>query len=97
MHNRRGDRMEKPSDAAQATRVLWYGAWFDVALGVAALLWGDLLFRPGTPPVLGLSMGTIVGLAFLLFAAPATFALYYYRRAQEATQKPAARAPIEKL
>jgi hypothetical protein len=89
--------MKKPSDSAQATRMLLYGAWLDVALGVAALLWGDLLFPPGTPSVLGLTMGTIVGLAFLLFAAPASIALYYYRRAQEAPQRPGARGPIEKL
>jgi hypothetical protein len=89
--------MKNPSDSSQATRMLWYSAWFDVVLGVAALLWGDLLFPPGLPAVFGLSMGTIVGLAFLVFAAPAVFSLYYYRRARETPQRPGARAPIEKL
>jgi hypothetical protein len=81
----------------QATKVLWYGGWMDVALGIAALLWGDTLLPPTTPTVFGLSMGTIIGLAFLLFAAPATFALYYFRSRQEAETPPALRSPVEKL
>jgi hypothetical protein len=100
MPNRHDDRMGKPSDPAQVhqqIKVLWYSAWFDVALGVAALLWGDLLFPPAMPSVLGVSMGTVIGLAFLLFAAPAMFGLYYYRRRQAPPLRPAARAPIEKL
>ena len=76
----------------QATRVLWYGGWFDVALGIAALLWWDKFFPSPMPIVFGLSVGTITGLALLLFAAPAIFALYYFRRKQEVGNIPLPRA-----
>ncbi len=79
------------------TRWLWYTGWADVAIGVAALLWGDALLPSTMPTTLGLSMGTIIGLTFLLVAAPAIFALYYFRRRQEAKIPPASRNPVEKL
>ncbi len=91
------DEELKRRQMQQATRVLWYGGWLDVALGIAALLWGDSLFPPNTPAVLGLSMGTIVGLSLLLVAAPAAFVVHYFRRRQEAEKYPVARGPVQKL
>jgi hypothetical protein len=91
--------MEQPmnqNQRQQQARMYWYAGWFDVALGMAALLWLDTLMPYSAPIVAGLSIGTITGLVLLLLAAPGSFFLYYYIR-PKVEDTPASRGPVEKL
>lgn len=92
--------MQQPLDRGQGqqqAQLFLYAGWFDVALGIVALLWGDALMPSARPIAFGLGIGTIAGLVLLLVAAPISFSLYYFRLRLEAGKAPASRSPVEKL